>query len=369
MRLMKWVLLFTLMIGVVFLTHAQDQTTDAPIAVANIYQTHATSLDNTVTLTLDAQDSVSPKGMIVSYLWEIDDEPISTERYADVMLPVGTYQITLMVTDNYSNIASETVIYTVEPFTFPIPDCTTTAQSSDDLIEAIRQANLYESSTPVICLVEDQVYHFSESYQGGSNAFPDITHSVTIVGNGATIQRDEGSPFFRFFTLSGNYVILTLVDLTLHGGDIGIGRGGAVYIGFGARLRLHDVTLTNNRAENGGAIYNVGRVIITESRLIDNHATQNGGVIYASGGTRAHRSIFADNSANRGGVVYTISNINNRLRDNCFLENSAKAYHVIYSQHVIMAERNWWGTETGATVEMNTDQVWTTPYVKECPNE
>lgn len=108
----------------------------------------------------------------------------------------------------------------------------------------------------------------------GPSALPAISTPVTIIGNGATIERSSapGTPPFRLFFVGANasegrtegFVSpgsgwLTLVDVTLRnglaqGGSAGLGGGGA---GMGGAIfnqgevRLENVTLVGNRAVGG----------------------------------------------------------------------------------------------------------------------
>ena len=133
----------------------------------------------------------------------------------------------------------------------------------------------------------------------GPNGLPPISSTITIEGNGATIQRDPSlaTPKFRFFFVgadgarpatasytspgAGN---LTLRELTLSGG---LAQGGsAVAGGAGAGL--------------GGAIFNQGRLTLDAVTLADNTA-RGGSIVPGSFETRGGGGIGSDASGENGG--------------------------------------------------------------------
>ena len=102
----------------------------------------------------------------------------------------------------------------------------------------------------------------------GANGLPAVAGTLTINGQGATVQRNTapGTPAFRLFDVSG---ALTLVDLTLQGGVSkggdtelgggGLGAGGAIF--SQGTVTLLGVTLTGNTAQGGsGGVPGAGLV-------------------------------------------------------------------------------------------------------------
>ncbi len=148
------------------------------------------------------------------------------------------------------------------------------------LITAIETAN---ASGDVIELATDCVYSFTAPYTSpgnfdfwyGPSALPAIANTITINGNGATIERDAAAvdPFRLFFVGADpddadtfNYTSpgpgnLTLRELTLRGGlakggdsgagGAGAGMGGAIF--NQGNVTLDGVTITDNTAEGGSS--------------------------------------------------------------------------------------------------------------------
>jgi predicted outer membrane repeat protein len=144
----------------------------------------------------------------------------------------------------------------------------------------------------------------------GPGGLPIIYTKVTILGNGATIQRSSQTPFGIFQVTAGGD--LTLDDLTVTGGDsssIDLSEGGAIELLVG-QVNLNNVTLTGNRSYDGGAI-SVGfgaSMTMNNSVVQGNTATDDGGGIYNSGTLVLQNSTISANVAQDdtigGGGIY-----------------------------------------------------------------
>jgi len=99
-----------------------------------------------------------------------------------------------------------------------------------------------------------------------SEALPPITDTITIEGGGHTIS---GGGEFRIFDVSGG------------------------------NLTIKNLTLSEGRAEHGGAVrMQAGKLVIYDSSFIGNRTEKSAGAIYASGGALdISDSIFEDNCA------------------------------------------------------------------------
>ncbi len=161
--------------------------------------------------------------------------------------------------------------------------CSGTTGSASSLISAIASANSTTGANTVQ-LGEGCAYTLTAVNNSwyGPDGLPPITSSITIEGDGSTIQRSSamGTPTFRLFYVAADpanpntfdYIVpagsssgggqLTLRDLTLsggfakggdsHGGGGGGGFGGAIFsLGI---VVIEDSTLTGNTAEGGSAV-------------------------------------------------------------------------------------------------------------------
>ena len=120
----------------------------------------------------------------------------------------------------------------------------------------------------------------------GGDALPVVTGSVTVIGNGDTIER-TGSDAFRLFDVAAGGS-LTLEDLTLTGGLVtgngSAGEGGAIY--SAGKLTLGGVTVSNNKAvgpnaSGGGLCVAGGSAELTSDNFSNNEAV--GGNAYGGG--------------------------------------------------------------------------------------
>jgi hypothetical protein len=112
----------------------------------------------------------------------------------------------------------------------------------------------------------------------GPNGLPAIAagDDLTIVGNGAVIERSTNNEGFRFFDVAAGGS-LTLQDLTLQGGYTRSG-GGALF--NRGTLTLDRVIVQNNKATNvaaGGGVYSVGSLILEGSTIRGNSAVGSRG--------------------------------------------------------------------------------------------
>src|SRR5262249_25427963 len=129
-------------------------------------------------------------------------------------------------------------------------------------VNGLKTALLSPETTTINLTDSTYMLEQPDNYWYGPTGLPAITgKSVSIVGNGATIERDTSAPAFRLFYVSGGLEIaaghLTLTDLTLENGLAHGGSGGA-QAGGGAGM--------------GGAIYNQGTLDLVRVTLTANTA-------------------------------------------------------------------------------------------------
>ncbi len=159
--------------------------------------------------------------------------------------------------------------------------------SANSLVSAIAAAN---SGTDggVVNLAAGCTYTMTavNNNADGANAFPDITGTVTINGNGAVITRSNSAPAFRFLIADN-----------------------------GGNLTLNNLTLSNGRADDqphgGGAVLNRGHLSATGVSFLSNSAPYDGSGAVGGGALDNHdqgnatvtRSTFTGNSAIEGGAI------------------------------------------------------------------
>ena len=160
--------------------------------------------------------------------------------------------------------------------------------------------------------------------QAGATGLPAITSTITIEGNGATIERAANAPEFRIFAVfaDGN---LTLQETIVSGGVLAnpdedpYESGGAIAT-YDGTLTLIDSTISENSSEFGGGIFNYGGALdITNSTISGNTGVANpleaqdglagsgGGIYNLLGAVDVTNSTISGNSATYGGGFMSLN--------------------------------------------------------------
>jgi hypothetical protein len=167
---------------------------------------------------------------------------------------------------------------------------TFSAASVADLIADINAANKTNGSNTIYLTApttSPYVLTAVDNTKYGANALPVITanDNLTIVGNGDTIERYSYSSYMRLFTVAAK-ASLTLENVTLQGGWLvpdGPADGGAIY-NLGS-LVLSGATVRNNAAQAGvqgyeaagGGIWSSGSLVLENGTVFEgNSATALG---------------------------------------------------------------------------------------------
>ncbi|HVO72027.1 MAG TPA: hypothetical protein VMT24_18385, partial [Aggregatilineaceae bacterium] len=207
--------------------------------------------------------------------------------------------------------------YQITTVALPLPPmgCTATIAAGDvpGLISAIDAANA-NPDPDRICLADSSTYTLTDIHNttSGANGLPPITTDITLVGNGATIERDPEAPDFRLLLVESTGA-LTLENVTLTGGlasetEPGDDGGGIYNLGT---LTLIDSAIQGNFANaDGGGIYSDGALTLSgTSDIADNLADDDGGGIYSAGGTLTVTGATITNNCatSAGGGLYAAS--------------------------------------------------------------
>lgn len=147
----------------------------------------------------------------------------------------------------------------------------------------------------------------------------DVSLRLTLVGADQDNTFLDGDQAHRVLTASSTN--LTLVDLTIRNGRSLNQNGGGIF-NYG-RLTLQNSQVMSNTAVNGGGggILNVGTLILQNSRVSGNTADGVGGGFYTwnSSVMTVTESLIAENAGNQGGGLYnlgTASISDSTIRDN-----------------------------------------------------
>ncbi|HET8522177.1 MAG TPA: PA14 domain-containing protein, partial [Thermomicrobiales bacterium] len=91
-----------------------------PVAQAGTDQVITDDGDGIAAVDLDGRGSYDPDGTLASYVWSLNGATIATGAAATAILPVGTHSVTLTVTDNRGQTASDGTTITINA---PAPTC------------------------------------------------------------------------------------------------------------------------------------------------------------------------------------------------------------------------------------------------------
>ena len=220
-----------------------------------------------------------------------------------------------------------------------------------DLQNKITDANTRFSNngqSTTLYLTPDELnaidYDFGDDDVSGNNALPQIAAPITIIGRGSVLQF-TGTETVRFAQVNTG-ASLTLSDVTISDFDAGTADGGIFRTLGTAELNISESTFTGNEARDGGAIAitnSNGTASIVNSRFASNTADRNGGAIFNVGtltitnsdlaaapvGTAAFASNTASGSGDaegaKGGAIYNTNSGTLTITGTAFHSNSAGA--------------------------------------------
>ena len=209
-----------------------------------------------------------------------------------------------------------------------------------------------------------QVFISSLTITGGSTAYSNenggaiwnntqlTLDDLVITGNqtgsdgygGGVYHTGEGQLMITQSDISGNLAryggaisnrassngLLCITDTNINGNTVNTdaytSSGGAIY--NDAKMELISVTLSDNTAYRGGAIYNtaVGQVVILNSSIISNSVVSDGqgGGIYNLGKLNLINSTMAWNSAHNGSGLYHDSSITAQITQSTIAANQSR---------------------------------------------
>ncbi len=155
-----------------------------------------------------------------------------------------------------------------------------------------------------------------------------IALDTTLDGIGQiTLSATSANPTTRLFNVQAG-ALLALQNLTITGGDAGIGNGGAIL--NAGTTQLSNVVLSSNQAQQGGAIYNSATLTLNAVTISGSHAQLGGAIYNAPPAVPPPTSSFPvqlvnvtlsnNTGTNGGGAIYndlgSISLLNSTLTNN-----------------------------------------------------
>ncbi len=227
--------------------------------------------------------------------------------------------------------------------------------NATELVNAINTANA-NGTADTITLTSNITLIAVNNITTGENGLPIIQpdggNALTIDGNGYTLARSSavGIPNFRFIEVA-NGANLTLQNITLFNGSPLGDYGGAVYNNISGTLGIINSTFNGNSSVcdpgnpicyvDGGAVYSIGALSITNSIFLNNKTDNDGGAVYPLGNTTITNSVFFQNRASlRGGGIMNRGSLlitNSTISENSAGTNGGGIYNISYPGSFIIA--------------------------------
>ena len=136
----------------------------------------------------------------------------------------------------------------------------------------------------------------------------DIRKTMTIFGTGSGNSIINANGIDRVFHVLGANGQLTLMNLTVQGGNAGSGAGGGLLVATGAnQLTLNSVVVSGNFAANGAGIDNAGTLSLMDVTISNNGnqvSTSQGGGLRNTANASLNRVTLSGNQADSGGGIY-----------------------------------------------------------------
>lgn len=182
---------------------------------------------------------------------------------------------------------------------------TRVACDSAALSAAITDANRLPGAERLI-LDAGCTYTLERTSEAGV-ALPTVRDYLEIAGNSATISPTAGAPPMKL--LRAENATLHISDLTLAGAlteSSALDFDSLARFGADDDLTLTQVTLRDNRADEGTVYFYGARLRVEASRFERNQGTGYAGALYiSSGSAEISESSFHDNRARDGGAIYS----------------------------------------------------------------
>jgi CSLREA domain-containing protein len=213
--------------------------------------------------------------------------------------------------------------------------------TSAELIAAMNTSNT-NNQADVINLTARGTYTLltvdnSDDY--GANGLPIIADDVEgidlfINGRGATITRStvSGTPDFRILQIANPNAAANISGLTISNGVAVSPTGGFQSLGGGilnwrGTLNLNNSTISNNTANDGGGIFNMGSTSIVNSTISNNVTPYSIGAGITNSGTLTIRSSTISNNtaAASGGGIFNMGStsiVNSTISNNTAADGS-----------------------------------------------
>ena len=150
-----------------------------------------------------------------------------------------------------------------------------------------------------------QAIHNSKELHLGIETFTDLQNAIDLVDGILTLDSDIAMTDDEAAGFVGGVAINKDIVIDGKGHTIDAKNLGRIFeIDGGFAVTLTNVTLTNGKADKGGAIYNFGNLDLVHVNFVNNTAKYGGAIMNYAYGLVLDDSTFTNNTAKIGGAIY-----------------------------------------------------------------
>ena len=150
-----------------------------------------------------------------------------------------------------------------------------------------------------------QAIHNSKELHLGIETFTDLQNAIDLVDGILTLDSDIAMTDDEAANFVNGVIINKNIRIDGKGHTIDAKNLGRIFeIDGGFAVTLTNVTLTNGKADNGGAIYNFGNLDLVHVNFVNNTAKYGGAIMNYAYGLVLDDSTFTNNTAKIGGAIY-----------------------------------------------------------------
>ena len=150
-----------------------------------------------------------------------------------------------------------------------------------------------------------QAIHNSKELHLGIETFTDLQNAIGLVDGILTLDSDIAMTDDEAANFVNGVIINKNIRIDGKGYTIDAKNLGRIFeIDGGFAVTLTNVTLTNGKADKGGAIYNFGNLDLVHVNFVNNTAKYGGAIMNYAYGLVLDDSTFTNNTAKIGGAIY-----------------------------------------------------------------
>ena len=177
-----------------------------------------------------------------------------------------------------------------------------------------------------------QAIHNSKELHLGIETFTDLQNAIGLVDGILTLDSDIAMTDDEAANFVNGVIINKNIRIDGKGHTIDAKNLGRIFeIDGGFAVTLTNATLSNGKADNGGAIYNFGNLDLVHVNFVNNTAKYGGAIMNYAYGLVLDDSTFTNNTAKIGGAIYNSADCF-VVGNSTFANNTAEDAGAVYNE-------------------------------------